>query len=186
MLRRRPIRKKRGEVESEDLSGNLIVQLGVATEELKRRWYELTTGQVITGLQRHVKHAGLRWVAATLDGRVTTIRRAELAASAERHLIHGMLAQIGGAPRGFLAKRNISGEFNRSMQHYLAEALRRGAGAIPPLRAKNLDTVLVPRALGRRRLPSGRSFSAPTLSLLLWREPCSCMPLICIPFQLPD
>jgi hypothetical protein len=33
-------KEKRGEVEPEDLSGNLIVQLGVATEELNRRWYE--------------------------------------------------------------------------------------------------------------------------------------------------
>jgi hypothetical protein len=33
-------REKRGEVEPEDLSGNLIVQLGTVTEELNRRWYE--------------------------------------------------------------------------------------------------------------------------------------------------
>ena len=33
-------REKRGEVEPEDLSGNLIVQLGVVTEALNRRWYE--------------------------------------------------------------------------------------------------------------------------------------------------
>ena len=32
-------REKRGEIEPEDLSGNLIVQLGLATEELNRRWY---------------------------------------------------------------------------------------------------------------------------------------------------
>ena len=29
--------EKRGEVESEDLSGNLVVQLGLATEDLNRR-----------------------------------------------------------------------------------------------------------------------------------------------------
>ena len=34
--------ENRGEVEPEDLSGNLIVQLGVATEGLNRRWYEAT------------------------------------------------------------------------------------------------------------------------------------------------
>jgi predicted phage-related endonuclease len=62
--------EKRGEIEPEDLSGNLIVQLGVVTEELNRRWYEANTGQVITDVQRHVRHAGLRWMAATLDGRV--------------------------------------------------------------------------------------------------------------------
>ena len=34
--------RKRGEADPEDLSGNLIVQLGTATEELNRTWYERT------------------------------------------------------------------------------------------------------------------------------------------------
>jgi predicted phage-related endonuclease len=38
-------REKRGEVGPEDLSGNLIVQLGTATEELNRTWYERNTGR---------------------------------------------------------------------------------------------------------------------------------------------
>jgi predicted phage-related endonuclease len=63
-------REKRGEAEPEDLSGNLIVQLGVATEDLNRRWYEANTGQVIIDIQRRVQHPALRWMAATLDGRV--------------------------------------------------------------------------------------------------------------------
>ena len=63
-------REKRGEVEPEDLSGNLIVQLGVATEDLNRRWYEANTGQTITDIQRHIRHPAVRWMAATLDGRV--------------------------------------------------------------------------------------------------------------------
>jgi predicted phage-related endonuclease len=36
-------REKRGEVEPEDLSGNLIVQLGRATEKLNRLWYQTST-----------------------------------------------------------------------------------------------------------------------------------------------
>jgi predicted phage-related endonuclease len=32
--------EKRGEIEPEDLSGNLIVQLGTVTEDLNRCWYE--------------------------------------------------------------------------------------------------------------------------------------------------
>ncbi len=36
--------EKRGEVGPEDLSGNLIVQLGSVTEDLNRRWYEANTG----------------------------------------------------------------------------------------------------------------------------------------------
>ena len=63
-------REKRGEIKPEDLSGNLIVQLGVATEDLNRRWYELNTGAAITDIQRHVQHPAIRWMAATLDGRV--------------------------------------------------------------------------------------------------------------------
>lgn len=63
-------REKRGEVEPEDLSRNLIVQLGLATEELNRRWYEANTGEVVTDVQKHVRHPTIRWLAATPDGRV--------------------------------------------------------------------------------------------------------------------
>ena len=63
-------REKRGEAEPEDLSGNLIVQLGAVTEDLNRRWYEANTGEVITDVQTHIRHPALRWMAATLDGRV--------------------------------------------------------------------------------------------------------------------
>src|SRR5262245_10174623 len=63
-------REKRGEVEPEDLSDNLIVQLGVATEALNRHWYERNTGQAIKDVQRRVRHPVIRWLAATLDGRV--------------------------------------------------------------------------------------------------------------------
>jgi putative phage-type endonuclease len=61
-------REKRGEAEPEDLSGNLIVQLGNATEELNRSWYERNTGQKVRDVQRHVKHSAIPWMAATLDG----------------------------------------------------------------------------------------------------------------------
>jgi putative phage-type endonuclease len=63
-------REKRGEVEPEDLTDNLIVQLGVATERLNRIWFERNTGQVITDVQRRVRHPVNRWMAATLDGMV--------------------------------------------------------------------------------------------------------------------
>jgi len=63
-------REKRGEIEPDDLSGNLVVQLGIATEDLNRRWYESNTGQVLTDVQRRIRHPVLRWMAATLDGRV--------------------------------------------------------------------------------------------------------------------
>jgi predicted phage-related endonuclease len=63
-------REKRGEVEPEDLSGNLLVQLGLATEALNRRWYEANTGQVITDIQKRIRHPVLGWMGATLDGRI--------------------------------------------------------------------------------------------------------------------
>jgi predicted phage-related endonuclease len=63
-------REKRGEVEPKDLSGNLLVQLGAVTEDLNRRWYEANTGQVLIDIQRRIRHPVLRWMAATLDGRI--------------------------------------------------------------------------------------------------------------------
>jgi predicted phage-related endonuclease len=61
-------RGKRGEIEPEDLSANLIVQLGSVTEPLNRHWYERNTGQVVVEVQRRVFHPVKRWMAATLDG----------------------------------------------------------------------------------------------------------------------
>jgi predicted phage-related endonuclease len=61
-------REKRGEIEPEDLSGNLIVQLGVVTEELNRAWYQRNSGMAVKDVQRRVRHPVHRWMAATLDG----------------------------------------------------------------------------------------------------------------------
>jgi putative phage-type endonuclease len=63
-------REKRGEVGPEDLSSNLVVQLGSATEELNRTWYERNTGRRVTAVQRRVKHSAFPWMVATLDGLV--------------------------------------------------------------------------------------------------------------------
>src|SRR6201987_5432239 len=65
--------EKRGEAEPEDLSGNLIVQLGSATEELNRSWYERNTGRRVRDVQRQVRHSAILWMAATLDGIVDGI-----------------------------------------------------------------------------------------------------------------
>ena len=59
-------KEKRGEAEPEDLSHNLVVQLGVATEGLNRTWFERNTGKTVADVQR--------WVAASgqsIDGRHT-------------------------------------------------------------------------------------------------------------------
>src|SRR3981189_2957344 len=62
--------EKRGEVAHLDLSGVLIVQLGLVTEDLNRRWYELNSGHRISNIQRHAVHRTIPWMAATLDGLV--------------------------------------------------------------------------------------------------------------------
>ena len=61
-------KEKRGEAEPQDMSDNLIVQLGVATETLNRNWYERNTERSVTDVQRWVQHPVHRYLAATLDG----------------------------------------------------------------------------------------------------------------------
>jgi predicted phage-related endonuclease len=61
-------REKRGEAEPEDLSGNLIVQLGTVTEELNRTWYERNSGRRVGDIQRRVQHSAIPWMVASLDG----------------------------------------------------------------------------------------------------------------------
>jgi predicted phage-related endonuclease len=63
-------REKRGEEAPLDLSDVLVVQLGVVTEGLNRRWYELNSGHQISDVQRHAVHPSNPWMAATLDGLV--------------------------------------------------------------------------------------------------------------------
>src|SRR5450759_3328057 len=63
-------REKRGEIEPADLSGELIVQLGLVTEELNRHWFERNTGHRLGSVQKRVAHPTISWMAATLDGLV--------------------------------------------------------------------------------------------------------------------
>src|ERR1700760_3749182 len=62
-------REKRGEVEPEDLSGVLVVQLGTVTEDLNRRWFERNTGKAVRDVQRRVSHPVHQRVGGTLGGR---------------------------------------------------------------------------------------------------------------------
>jgi predicted phage-related endonuclease len=61
-------REKRGEADPEDLSNNLLVQLGKATEGLNVCWYERNSGHQVVDRQRLVKHPAISCMAATLDG----------------------------------------------------------------------------------------------------------------------
>lgn len=63
-------REKRGETEPQDLSDNLIVQLGTVTEVLNRAWYQRASGHTVKDIQKRVRHPIHKWMAATLDGTV--------------------------------------------------------------------------------------------------------------------
>jgi predicted phage-related endonuclease len=72
-LLRRLWQEKRGDSEPEDLSGNLIVQLGTITEDLNRRWYERNTGLAVKDVQKRLHHPVHKWMAATLDGKIESL-----------------------------------------------------------------------------------------------------------------
>jgi predicted phage-related endonuclease len=66
-------REKRGEAEPEDLSGSLVVQLGLAAEALNRDWYRRHTGHAVEDVQRRLRHPIHAWMGATLDGMVVEL-----------------------------------------------------------------------------------------------------------------
>ena len=107
--------EKRGEIEPEDLSRNLVVQFGIVTEALNRRWFERETGRPLTNIQTFMRHPKLEWMGATLDGLVreeSAVFEAKFMlpwsfteeAAAEKHmpqLQHNML--VTGARKGYLS-----------------------------------------------------------------------------------
>jgi predicted phage-related endonuclease len=115
--------EKRGEVASLDLSGVLIVQLGLVTEDLNRRWYEQQSGHRISDIQRHAVHKTMPWMAATLDGLVKetgAVFEAKFMlpwsfseeAAAEKHMAqlqHNML--VAGAQKSVLSIINGGGKW---------------------------------------------------------------------------
>jgi predicted phage-related endonuclease len=108
-------REKRGEVEPEDLSRNLMVQFGLATEGLNRRWFEHETGRQLGRIQEFVRHPKVEWMGATLDGMVreeTAVFEAKFMlpwnfteeVAGEKHMAqlqHNML--VTGARRAYLS-----------------------------------------------------------------------------------
>ena len=136
-------REKRGEAEPEDLSGNLIVQLGLATEDLNRRWYERTTGQTITDVQRRVRHPTVRWLAATVDGRVA----ATGAVFEAKFMLpwsfteEGARDRAGGAPRS-PTRSSRAAPANRHRQPGFCKAIGwRTGSACSSGRRRNLNLV---------------------------------------------
>ena len=116
-------KEKRGETVALDLSGVLIVQLGLVTEDLNRRWYELNFGHRISDVQRHAIHKSIPWMAATLDGLVKetgAVFEAKFMlpwsfseeAAAEKHMAqlqHNML--VAGTRKSVLSITNGGGKW---------------------------------------------------------------------------
>jgi predicted phage-related endonuclease len=113
-------REKRGEAAPVDLSAVLIVQLGLVTEDLNRRWYELNSGHRVSDIQRHAVHKTIPWMAATLAGLVKetgSVFEAKFMlpwfseeAAAEKHMAqlqHNML--VAGAKKSVLSIINGGG-----------------------------------------------------------------------------
>jgi len=65
-------REKTGRAEGEDLSGNLAVQMGSATEAFNAFWFEKVTGRKISRRNDHVVSRDHPHMRANLDGITTT------------------------------------------------------------------------------------------------------------------
>jgi predicted phage-related endonuclease len=61
--------EKTGQAEPEDLSDNLLVQMGVYTEALNLAWFTKQTGCVVTDRQTKITHPNRPYLRATLDGK---------------------------------------------------------------------------------------------------------------------
>ncbi len=62
--------EKRGERERADLTHELIVRLGLVTEDLNKEWFEHVTGRVVIDTQKRFVHRSIDFMTATLDGRI--------------------------------------------------------------------------------------------------------------------
>ena len=102
-------REKRGEAEPEDLSGNLVVQLGRATEELNRRWYEANSGQEVIDVQKHIRHPALHWMAQRSTA--ASSKRSRL-----RGQVHAALVVLGRSRGAKNMRRSCSTIFGLSPQ----------------------------------------------------------------------
>ena len=159
-------REKRGEVEPEDLSGNLIVQLGSVTEDLNRRWYERNSGHAIKHVQKRIQHPVHKWMAATVDGMVEPLGAVFEAkfmlpwtfseeAAAEKHMAqlqHNM----------WVTNLTLGGAFDHHRRRQMGGNDRSCRPALPASSAYRREEILALRP--RRRAPSpvrGRATPAP-------------------------
>jgi hypothetical protein len=117
------------------------------TEDLNRRWHEANAGQVLTDVQRQIRHPALGWMAATLDGRVEATGAVFEAkfmlpwafseeAAAEKYmpqLQHNMrVGQLVGVTTSSVRQPIIT--------HYICHAARAYAGAHPRRLTRHLGS----------------------------------------------
>jgi predicted phage-related endonuclease len=121
-------REKRGEVEPEDLSGNLIVQLGVVTEALNRQWFERNTGRAVKDVQKRIQHPVLRWMGATLDG----IIEATGAVFESKFMLPWSFSEEGAAQKYLpqLQHKHVGDQFNvfGTLRHHGRRQVGRDSG----------------------------------------------------------
>jgi predicted phage-related endonuclease len=153
-------REKRGEVEPEDLSANLIVQLGRATEELNRRWYEASSGQVIMDVQRQVRHPTLRWMGATLDGRV----EATAAVFEAKFMLPWSFSEEAAAEK-HMAQLQHNMWVVASRAAVLSVIAAESGWRLPPMPIRSTST-----SLSRRSESSGVAWKAERRALAEWRS----------------
>ena len=86
--------EKRGEVEGEDLSRVLPVQMGSWTEPLNLYWLELMTGRAVTNSGDVRLHETCPFMASTLDGLTTTAKGAAAVAEAKHVNAFAKIAEV--------------------------------------------------------------------------------------------
>ena len=123
-------REKRGEIEPEDLSGELVVQLGSVTEALNRRWYEKNTGHVLpTCSDRYSIPCTGGWRRPSMAGRSN--RRSI------RSQVHAAMEFLGGGSRGkthgAAAAQHVGDSFTdcRALDHHWRRQMGRDQDPLP-------------------------------------------------------
>jgi len=131
--------EKRGAIEPADLSGNLLVQLGLATEDLNRRWYEANTGQALKDVQRQVRHPALPWMASTLDGRVAATGRSSRPSSCRPVDAPDLIAPTTPVSKVENPVQNSKEHLNGGQDPFIQEASAHRRAKTAPHLSKTLD-----------------------------------------------
>ena len=98
--------EKRGEVETENLAGNLAVMLGCWTEPFQRQWFQQVTGKAVSRVGWVMQCERREWRRCTLDGLI----EAEPAIWEAKHT------------NAFATTDDVTGRYMPQLQHNMAVA----------------------------------------------------------------